>query len=292
MSKMKAKTMNESEKSVLGRIESLQKRVKKGDLSLNDSVEIACEREFDDEIYQIALNLKPWRKGPFRINELFIDSEWQSFVKFNLLKPHLNELCGKVVADVGCNNGYYLFKMLEFAPKKLVGFDPSVRTFLQFRLINALAKTSIKYELLGVESLPSYEHKFDIIFCLGVIYHRSDPLKMLKELKASLNKGGVVFLDTLYIADEREIALVPRQTYSKIANIHFVPSIPALRNWCERAGFKGFEVLATRATDSFEQRKTAWSEGFSLSDFLDKDDKRLTCEGYPAPQRVYVRLEI
>lgn len=292
MSKMKAKTMNESEKSVLGRIESLQKRVKKGDLSLNDSVEIACEREFDDEIYQIALNLKPWRKGPFRINELFIDSEWQSFVKFNLLKPHLNELCGKVVADVGCNNGYYLFKMLEFAPKKLVGFDPSVRTFLQFRLINALAKTSVKYELLGVESLPSYEHKFDIIFCLGVIYHRSDPLKMLKELKASLNKGGVVFLDTLYIADEREIALVPRQTYSKIANIHFVPSISALRNWCERAGFKGFKVLATRATDSFEQRKTAWSEGFSLSDFLDKDDERLTCEGYPAPQRVYVRLEL
>ena len=292
MSKMKAKMMNDSEKSVLGRIESLQKRVKKGDLSLNDSVEIACEREFDNEIYQIALNLKPWRKGPFRINELFIDSEWQSFVKFNLLKPHLSELFGKVVADVGCNNGYYLFKMLEFAPKKLVGFDPSVRTFLQFRLINALAKTSVKYELLGVESLPNYEHKFDIIFCLGVIYHRSDPLKMLKELKASLNKGGVVFLDTLYIADEREIALVPRQTYSKIANIHFVPSISALRNWCERAGFKGFEVLATRATDSFEQRKTAWSEGFSLSDFLDKDDEKLTCEGYPAPQRVYVRLEI
>lgn len=292
MSKMKAKMMNDSEKSVLGRIESLQKRVKKGDLSLNDSVEIACEREFDNEIYQIALNLKPWRKGPFRINELFIDSEWQSFVKFNLLKPHLSELFGKVVADVGCNNGYYLFKMLEFAPKKLVGFDPSARTFLQFRLINALAKTSVKYELLGVESLPSYEHKFDIIFCLGVIYHRSDPLKMLKELKASLNKGGVVFLDTLYIADEREIALVPRQTYSKIANIHFVPSISALRNWCERAGFKGFEVLATRATDSFEQRKTAWSEGFSLSDFLDKDDEKLTCEGYPAPQRVYVRLEI
>lgn len=289
---MEAKTMNESEKSVLGRIESLQKRVKKGDLSLNDSVEIACEREFDDEIYQIALNLKPWRKGPFRINELFIDSEWQSFVKFNLLKPHLSELFGKVVADVGCNNGYYLFKMLEFAPKKLVGFDPSVRTFLQFRLINALAKTSVKYELLGVESLPNYEHKFDIIFCLGVIYHRSDPLKMLKELKASLNKGGAVFLDTLYIADEREIALVPRQTYSKIANIHFVPSISALRNWCERAGFKGFKVLATRATDSFEQRKTAWSEGFSLSDFLDKDDERLTCEGYPAPQRVYVRLEL
>lgn len=289
---MTQKVLNCNEKQILARIEALEKRVKKGALSLNESVDIACEREFDDEIRQIALALKPWRKGPFRINELFIDSEWQSFVKFNLLKPYLSELSGKVVADVGCNNGYYMFKMLEFSPAKLVGFDPSTRTFLQFRLLNALAKTPINYELLGIESVPAYAHKFDIIFCLGVIYHRSDPVKMLKELKASLNKGGVVFLDTLFIEDEREIALVPRQTYSKIANIYFVPSVSALRNWCERAGFVGFKVLASKATDTFEQRQTAWSEGYSLQDFLSPTNSNLTCEGYPAPKRVYVRLEI
>lgn len=280
------------EKQILARIEKLENSVKKGILTLNDSVDIKCEREFDDEIRQIALDLKPWRKGPFHINELFIDSEWQSFVKFNLLKPYLNEISGKIVADIGCNNGYYLFKMLEFEPKKLVGFDPSIRTFLQFRLLNALAKTAIQYELLGVEDLPSYSLNFDIIFCLGVIYHRSDPIKMLKQLKSSLNKGGVVFLDTLYINDEREIVLVPRHTYSKIANIYFVPSINALRNWCERAGFTHFEVLATKATDSFEQRQTTWSEGYSLHDFLNPNDTNLTCEGYEAPKRAYVRLYI
>lgn len=288
---MTQKVLNSNEKQILARIKTLEKRIKKGILSLNESVQIQCKREFDDEIRQIALALKPWRKGPFRINELYIDSEWQSFVKFNLLKPYLSELSGKVVADVGCNNGYYLFKMLEFSPAKLVGFDPSVRTFLQFRLINALAKTPINYELMGVESMPNYAHKFDIIFCLGVIYHRSDPVKMLKELKAGLNKGGVVFLDTLYIADERDIALVPRQTYSKIANIYFVPSVSALRNWCERAGFADFKVLATKVTDTFEQRQTEWSEGYSLQDFLDPANSNLTCEGYEAPKRVYVRLQ-
>lgn len=289
---MTDKTMNAAEKNLLTQIEKLEKNVKKGILSLNDSVDIKCEHEFDGEICQIALNLKPWRKGPFRINELFIDSEWQSFVKFNLLKPYLSEITGKIVADIGCNNGYYMFKMLEFNPAKLVGFDPSIRTFLQFKLLNALAKTAIQYELLGVEELPNYSLKFDIIFCLGVIYHRSDPIKMLKQLKASLNKNGVVFLDTLYIDDEREIALVPHQTYSKISNIYFVPSINALRNWCERAGFKDFKVLATKMTDSFEQRQTSWSEGYSLQNFLNPKDKNLTCEGYPAPQRVYTRLEI
>lgn len=260
--------------------------------SLGDSVNLSTNSQAKDEILAIAKELKPWRKGPFKIDDLFIDTEWQSFIKFNILKPFMNEISQKCVADIGCNNGYYMFKMLEFNPAKLIGFDPSIKYRLQFELINALAKTPIKYELLGVEDLPSYGLKFDVIFCLGVIYHRSDPIKMLKDLKAGLNKNGVVFLDTMYIEDEREIALVPNKTYSKIPNIYFVPSISALKNWCERAGFKEFEVLATKKTDENEQRKTEWIYSFSLENFLDPKDKNLTIEGYEAPKRIYIRIKI
>ncbi|WP_257043493.1 tRNA 5-methoxyuridine(34)/uridine 5-oxyacetic acid(34) synthase CmoB [Campylobacter jejuni] len=260
--------------------------------SLDDSVNLSTNSQAKDEILAIAKELKPWRKGPFKIDDLFINTEWQSFIKFNILKPFMNEISQKCVADIGCNNGYYMFKMLEFNPAKLIGFDPSIKYRLQFELINALAKTPIKYELLGVEDLPNYGLKFDVIFCLGVIYHRSDPIKMLKDLKAGLNKNGVVFLDTMYIEDEREIALVPNKTYSKIPNIYFVPSISALKNWCERAGFKEFEVLATKKTDENEQRKTEWIDSFSLENFLDPKDKNLTIEGYEAPKRVYIRIKI
>ncbi|EIJ4040302.1 tRNA 5-methoxyuridine(34)/uridine 5-oxyacetic acid(34) synthase CmoB [Campylobacter jejuni] len=260
--------------------------------SLDDSVNLSTNSQAKDEILAIVKELKPWRKGPFKIDNLFIDTEWQSFIKFNILKPFMDEISQKCVADIGCNNGYYMFKMLEFNPVKLIGFDPSIKYRLQFELINALAKTPIKYELLGVEDLPNYGLKFDVIFCLGVIYHRSDPIKMLKDLKAGLNKNGVVFLDTMYIEDEREIALVPNKTYSKIPNIYFVPSISALKNWCERAGFKKFEVLATKKTDENEQRKTEWIDSFSLENFLDPKDKNLTIEGYEAPKRVYIRIKI
>mgnify|MGYP001003856894 FL=1 len=260
--------------------------------SLDDSVNLSTNSQAKDEILTITKELKPWRKGPFKIDDLFIDTEWQSFIKFNILKPFMGEISQKYIADIGCNNGYYMFKMLEFNPAKLIGFDPSIKYRLQFELINALAKTPIKYELLGVEDLPSYGLKFDVIFCLGVIYHRSDPIKMLKDLKAGLNKNGVIFLDTMYIEDEREIAFVPNKTYSKIPNIYFVPSISALKNWCERAGFKEFEVLATKKTDENEQRKTEWIDSFSLENFLDPKDKNLTIEGYEAPKRVYVRIKI
>ncbi len=272
------------------RIEALKEL--KCEFSLTRSVNLKTDKSKNEEIKQIALALKPWRKGPFLIDGLFIDSEWQSFVKFELLKPFMNEISGKIVADVGCNNGYYMFKMLEFSPAKLVGFDPSIKYALQFKFINNLAKTPIKYELLGVEDVKNYAFSFDVIFCLGVLYHRSDPLKMLKDLKMSLNKGGMVFLDSMFIEDEREIALIPRKTYSKISNIFFIPSILALRNWCERAGFKEFEVLATKKTDENEQRKTEWIDSYSLEDFLDPKDANFTCEGYEAPKRVYVKLKV
>jgi tRNA (mo5U34)-methyltransferase len=232
----------------------------------------------------------PWRKGPFRLGELLIDSEWRSQIKYNLLAPHF-DLRNKVVGDIGCNNGYYLFRMQEDRPAKLVGFDPSALYKTQFDFIDRFLKTGIVYELLGVEHLPLYEEKFDTIFCLGVLYHRSDPVAMLKQLYKGLDREGEVFLDTFMIDGEEEVCLTPAGSYSKIPNIYFVPTVPALRNWCLRAGFSGFEVLETSVTTPQEQRKTAWMDGQSLEDFLDPDDPAKTVEGYPAPKRVYVRLQ-
>ena len=240
------------------------------------------------QIKETALLMKPWRKGPFQINDLFIDSEWQSQIKYNLLEPHF-DLKDKIVGDIGCNNGYYLFRMLSQEPKKLIGFDPSAIYYSQFQFINHFIKSDIVYELLGVEHVEFYEHKFDTLFCLGVLYHRSDPVAMLKSLFKGLNKGGELILDTFMIDGEDEICLTPRDRYSKIPNIYFVPTVNALKNWCLRAGFESVEVLETMKTEPTEQRKTEWIETQSLEDFLDPNDETKTVEGYPAPKRVYIK---
>jgi tRNA (mo5U34)-methyltransferase len=260
----------------------------KCEVELGDRVKLKAS--FDaQEIYKTAKLLMPWRKGPFEIGELFIDTEWKSDIKYNLLRPHF-DLKDKRVADIGCNNGYYMFRMLEDKPKSLVGFDPSPLYKTQFDFINKFVKSEIVYELLGVEHVEFYEEKFDTIFCLGVLYHRSDPVAMLKQLYKGLDKKGEVILDTFYIEGESEMALCPESSYSKIPNIYFVPTIPALKNWCLRAGFTSFEVLEKSVTEANEQRKTEWMEGQSLEDFLDPNDNTKTVEGYPAPARVYVRL--
>ena len=260
-------------------------------VTLGDSVEVHVEGLPDQEMIQIketALLMKPWRKGPFCFNDLFIDSEWQSQIKYNLLEPHF-DLKDKIVGDIGCNNGYYLFRMLSQEPKKLIGFDPSAIYYSQFQFIDHFIKSDIVYELLGVEHVEFYEHKFDTLFCLGVLYHRSDPVAMLKSLFKGLNKGGELILDTFMIDGDEEICLTPKDRYSKIPNIYFVPTVPALINWCHRAGFDSVEVLETMKTDSHEQRKTEWIDTQSLEDFLDPNDPEKTVEGYPAPKRVYIK---
>lgn len=261
-------------------------------IKLEDIITIDADatNEQKEYIRDVALALRPWRKGPFRVVDTFIDSEWRSFIKYDLLKKYFN-IKGKSVADIGCNNGYYMFRMLKEKPKEIVGFDPSPLFKTQFDFINYFIKSSITYELLGVEHLPIYNKKFDIIFCLGVLYHRSDPVATLKSLKKGLKKDGELYLDTLYIKGDEPIALCPGKSYAKMPNIDFIPTVLALKNWCKKAGFESFEVLAKKDTTFEEQRGSEWILGESLEDFLDKNDLTRTVEGYPAPKRVYIRLK-
>lgn len=261
---------------------------------LNDWVSILEDEKLTSNQKKVledtAKILIPWRKGPFKIFDLKIDSEWQSNIKYNLLKPHF-DLKDKLVADIGCNNGYYMFRMLEDKPKRIVGFDPAPLPMLQFEMMNHFIKSNITFEMLGVEHLEAYNHSFDIIFMLGVLYHRADPVGTLKSLAKGLNKGGELILDTFMIDGEEEVALTPNGRYSKIPNIYFVPTVNALKNWLNRAGFEDFEVIAITTTTDEEQRKTPWSFEQSLNDFLDPNDKNKTVEGYPAPKRVYIKAK-
>ena len=226
--------------------------VKNQTISYNNWVTILPNEDISENDFNIlkenAKVLIPWRKGPFNLYGLKIDSEWQSDKKYNLLAPHFN-IKDKIVADVGCNNGYYMFRMLKEKPKFIVGFDPSPIFKTQFDIVNHFVKSDIKYELLGVEHLEFYEHKFDIIFMLGVLYHRSDPIASLKSLNRALNKNGEIIVDSFIIDGEEEVALTPKDRYAMIPNIYFIPTINCFKNWLSRAGFIDVELIEITKTD-------------------------------------------
>lgn len=239
-------------------------------------------------ICDVARALIPWRKGPFMINGLEIVSEWNSAIKYNLLEPHLN-LENKLVGDIGCNNGYYMFRALQKNPTHIVGFDPMPLCFLQYQFLQFfLQEERLSFELLGIEELESFQNTFDVLLCLGVLYHRKSPLEAIKRIYNGLKKGGEAIFDSLIIDGDSPITLCPKDRYAKMPNVYFIPTLCAFESWLERCGFKEIVHIATLKTAFEEQHKTEWSSGESLEDFLDSSGER-TIEGYPAPKRAYLK---
>lgn len=241
-------------------------------------------------VCEIAKALIPWRKGPFRINTLEIQSEWNSAIKYNLLAPHLH-LQGKMVGDIGCNNGYYMFRGSTQNPAQIIGFDPAPLCFLQYQFLQFFAQQNhLQFELLGIEELSYFEAQFDVLLCLGVLYHRKSPFEAIKLIYNALKNGGEAVFDSLILEGEEEIALCPKGRYAKMPNVYFIPTLRTFCNWLEKCGFKEIVHIATLKTAFEEQRKTQWSSGESLEDFLTPNGER-TIEGYPAPRRAYLKAK-
>jgi tRNA (mo5U34)-methyltransferase len=243
-----------------------------------------------EQLFHLLQSFMPWRKGPFSVFGIEIDAEWQSWRKWERLVPVLPDLKDKLVADVGCNNGYYMFRMAAHKPRLVLGFEPYIHHYFAFALLNSFARLEqLCVDLLGIEHLSFFPNCFDVIFCLGVLYHRPSPIEALRDLHHALQPGGCLILESQAIHNEQPFALFPEKTYAKVPGTWFVPTPSCLHNWLLRAGFIDIECFCLHPMSSNEQRRTEWMVFESYQDFIDKHNPMLTIEGYPAPWRVFFK---
>jgi tRNA (mo5U34)-methyltransferase len=229
--------------------------------------------------------LMPWRKGPFELCGLHIDTEWRSDWKWDRVLPHLAPLKHRTVLDVGCGSGYHLWRMRGAGAQLVIGIDPSQLFFCQFQAIKHFNPDPQVHLLpLGIDDMPVLK-SFDTVFSMGVLYHRRSPIDFLQQLKNQLKAGGQLVLETLVVEGDHQTALMPTDRYAKMRNVWFIPSTAALTLWLQRVGFRDIQVVDLNQTTLDEQRATCWMENESLIDFLDPTDHSKTIEGYPAPLR-------
>ena len=236
---------------------------------------------------QQLLGLSPWRKGPFDLFGIYIDSEWRSNWKWWRLEPHITPLQGRTVLDVGCGNGYYAWRMLGCNAKLVIGIEPLPLHVAQFFFTKKLAGGDLPVHVLPLrlEDLPPGLRLFDTVFSMGVLYHRRSPIDHLMELKECLVPGGELVLETLAIEGKLGEVLVPENRYAQMRNVWFIPTPSTLLAWLARCGFQNIRLVDLTATTVDEQRRTPWMTSQSLHDFLDPNNPNLTKEGLPAPKR-------
>lgn len=258
-------------------------------VNLADEVSVKSEHAIPEgqvkRIENLLKKFKPWRKGPYHLHGVDIDTEWRSDFKWDRLTPHISDLTNRTVLDIGCGSGYHLWRMRGAGAKFVVGIDPTQLFLMQFMAVQHFIKDpSVHLLPLGVEQLPEL-NAFDSVFAMGVLYHRRSPIDFLYQLKSQLKKGGELILETLIIEGDENTVLVPGERYAQMRNVWFLPSGEAMVAWLTRCGFKNARMVSIDQTTTDEQRKTEWIDTQSLSDFLDPNDKNKTVEGYPAPLR-------
>lgn len=262
-------------------------------INLKDKVESTPNEPLSaGETQRIVHHLKqlmPWRKGPYHLHGIHIDTEWRSDFKWDRVLPHLAPLEGRTILDVGCGSGYHMWRMVGEGAKMVVGIDPTELFLCQFEVVRKLLGNDRRANLipLGIEQMQPLA-AFDTVFSMGVLYHRKSPLDHLSQLKAQLVKGGELVLETLVIDGDVNTCLVPADRYAKMKNVYFIPSVDCLINWLEKVGFKNVRCVDQAVTTLEEQRKTDWLDNESLVDFLDPTDHSKTIEGYPAPKRAVI----
>lgn len=236
----------------------------------------------------------PWRKGPYDLFGIHIDTEWRSDWKWQRLKDHISPLKYRTVLDVGCGNGYHCWRMLGEGAKRVIGIDPTLISVMQFHLIKKMYGNDAPIDVLpvGIEQLPYGMKAFDTVFSMGVLYHRRSPIDHFLELREALKSGGELILETLVIDGGLGDTLLPEDRYAKMRNVWFLPSCETLISWLKRCGFKNIRIVNVCKTTVEEQRTTEWMTFYSLPNFLNPDNPDLTCEGLPAPMRAIVIADV
>ena len=178
-----------------------------------------------DEIATRVRELEPWfhnlcLKGVHTAPNHFLGDypsiKWQRFAH---ALPR--DLSGKCVLDIGSNAGFYAIEMKRRGASRVVAMEPDPHYLAQAQFAAAVSECDIEFKPWSIYDLPQLDKKFDIVLCMGVLYHLRYPLLALdlihryavSELLVfqSMLRGSqdVIALKADYSFDEKHIFDMP-----------------------------------------------------------------------------------
>ncbi len=112
----------------------------------------------------------------------------------------IGDLRGKRLLDVGARDGFFSLKAID-AGADVVAVDVERADIMGFALTMELNGRKPEFVQASLYDLPARRlGSFEIIFCLGVLYHIPDPHLAIRILRALIAAGGKLYLESTNLA--------------------------------------------------------------------------------------------
>ncbi|MGK0673971.1 MAG: bifunctional 2-polyprenyl-6-hydroxyphenol methylase/3-demethylubiquinol 3-O-methyltransferase UbiG [Halothiobacillaceae bacterium] len=144
-------------------------------------------------------------------------------LRMDFIRAH-TPLTGLKVLDVGCGGGI-LTEALAREGAEVTGIDLAAASLTTARLHAQSQGLAIRYRLMPVEELAAAEPEhFDIVTCMEMLEHVSNPAAIVQACAALVKPGGWLILSTLnrtpkafalaIVGAEYILGMIPRGTHA------------------------------------------------------------------------------
>lgn len=220
----------------------------------------AVGREEDERLRREAERLGPFFQGPFPITQnLTITGAYDGRPKCQqILGPMLPQsLAGKRVLEIAANAGFDSFFINLRGPREYVAIEPHPVFHEQALFLNSLYRARIDFRRLAWQELsPDVQGTFDLVVCIGLLYHEPSPMELLAKLNQMTALGGTVLLETLVVAEEANApaAKFVEGSYRGDPSVWWIPTIPCVEAMLRASGFPGSRLAFKHADVSLNPR--------------------------------------
>lgn len=149
---------------------------------------------------------------------------------------------GKSILDIGCWAGGVSL-VLNKLGGKVMAIDPDhKRIHPLYYLVDSFNLTDLECRVLSVYDLQqaNLTAQFDLVFCLGVVYHLTDPIIALRRIYHVMRPGGMLCLESMSIDSDQRICEYAGP--SQPGGNWFIPAPHTLYQWLEDTGFEEIKV--------------------------------------------------
>lgn len=169
------------------------------------------------------------------------------------LDKHLpDDFSGLSVLDIGCNAGYFSTWAKRRNAYKVIGIDMGEGYLRQAEFVRDTLSLDIEYRRLSVYDVGELGRSFDIVLCLGVIYHLANPFDAARAIFKATK--GMAVVESAMIPDTSNKPLWefvfqgyeddPRRDITEERHYNWwFPNNTGLRTLMEKAGFLSVEQI-------------------------------------------------